>query len=101
MRVVALGYWPYYRLRYEQGREGELYREKERLERELEEFQDRQRHEEWQREQAADIEFARRRQKREEQAYEREYMWENINNLEGEVEYLKLCRRFGIEEGEP
>ena len=90
-------------LRYEQSNEGELYREKERLQQELEDTQARQRREDYEREQAE----YRTRERLEQ---ERETRIENIANAMGairekdaEVEHLKLCMKFGVEEeeGEP
>ena len=88
-------------LRHEQTREGELYREKERLQQELEDTRARQRREEWEQEQEA----YRARERLEQ---ERETRLENIGNAmcsirekDAEIEHLELRIKFGIEEGEP
>ena len=88
-------------LRHEQTREGELYREKERLQQELEDNRRRQGIEDYNREQ----EEYRARERFEQ---ERETRLEHIGNAmcsikekDAEIEHLKLCRKFGIEEGDP
>ena len=85
-------------LRYDQTREGELYREKERLEQELQDTRDRQRREDYEREQQDYRAEERRRAEREELLENQMYHHDLLHAKDDDIEHLKLCRKFGIEE---
>lgn len=74
--------------------------DKERLERELEDIRWRERSDAYEREQQHHREFQEREQAKEEERNARWYFCETIENLRGEVEDLKLRRKFGIEEAD-
>lgn len=88
-----------WRLRHENSREGELYREKERLEQELEQQRDRRRQEEYEQQQNM-LRF--QEQRREEQVSRSEqqmYLSDLIQARDEDLEDLKLRNKLGIEEG--
>ena len=85
-------------LRHEQTREGELYREKMRLKQEKEDAEHRRNLEDYEREQS---EYRAEEQRR----ADREARNENIMNMsdmiqtrDEDIEHLRLCLKFGIEE---
>ena len=87
-------------LRHEQTREGELYREKERLKEEKEAAEYRRRQEDYEREQAeyrAQESLRRERETRSEHVANAMCV---IREKDEDIEHLKLCRKFGIEEGD-
>lgn len=89
-----------YKLRYENTREGELYRENERLKEEKEQQEWRDRSASYEREQN---EYRARTQRAREEENRREERWnirENFRQKAEEIEHLKLCIKFGIEEVE-
>ena len=87
-------------LRYEQSNEGELYREKERLQQELEDTQARQRREDYTREQDDYRAQEQRRAEREELLENQMYHHDLLHAKDDDIEHLKLCSKFGIQEVE-
>ena len=85
-------------LRHEQTREGELYREKERLQQEVEDSRYRQRQEEYEREQNEFRAQERRRAERERLLEEKMNLHDLIRSRDKDIEHLNLCIKFGIEE---
>ena len=87
-----------WQLRHENTREGELYREKERLREDLEQSQYRQRQDDYEREQN---QYRRQVQEERDRENRREERWnirESLVEKDAEIEHLKLCLQFGIEE---
>ena len=87
-------------LRYANTPAGELYREKERMKEELEQSQYRQRQDEYEREQQdrrARVTLERERENRIEQIGN---AMSSIREKDADIEHLKLCQKFGIEEGQ-
>lgn len=87
-------------LRHENTREGELYREKERVKEELEQTQYRQRQDDYEREQAGYRAALQRERDAENRREERWNLIEQFEEKDAEIEHLKLCLKFGIEEVE-
>lgn len=87
-------------LRHENTREGELYREKERLREDLEQTQYRQRQDEYEREQQGYRTQLQRERDQENRMEERMNIMQSFENKDAEIEYLELCLKFGIEEVE-
>lgn len=87
-------------LRHEQTREGELYREKERLKQEKEDADRRRRMDDYQREQDAYREQEQRCAERETRLEEKFHLHDLIRARDEDIEHLELCRKFGIEEGD-
>lgn len=87
-------------LRYENTREGDLYREKERLREDLEQSQWRQRQDEHEREQQGYRAQLQRERDRENRLEQIGNASDAIREKNAEIEHLKLCLKFGIEEVE-
>jgi len=87
-------------LRHENTREGELYREKERLREDLEQTQYRQRQDDYEREQSEYRARVQRERDRENRIEHVGNAMSSIREKDAEIEHLKLCRKFGIEEVE-
>ena len=87
-------------LRYEQSNEGELYREKERLQQELEDSRNRQRREDYTREQDDYRAQEQRCAEREELLENQMYHHDLLHAKDDDIEHLKLRIKFGIQEGE-
>ena len=87
-------------LRLEQTRKGELYREKERLKQEKEDTDYRRRNEDYEREQEEFRAENRRRTERENQTERQMHLHDLIQARDEDIEHLKLCRKFDIEEVE-
>ena len=88
-----------WRLKYENSREGELYREKERLERELEDQRDRRRHDEWEQQQSIMHIQEKRREEQVSRSEQQMYLSDLIQARDEDLEDLKLRKKLGIEEG--
>ena len=87
-------------LRHENTREGELYREKERVKEELEQTQYRQRQDDYEREQNEYRAAIQRERDAENRREERMNIMQSFENKDAEIAHLKLCLKFGIEEVE-
>ena len=88
-----------WRLGLENTREGELYREKERLKQEAEDAEWRRRRDDIEHEQEHFRDEERRRSERENQSEQRIHLHDLIQARDEDIEHLRLCMKFGIEEG--